>query len=777
MDTGHIDRSILFIAVFAVYLITLCPTVYVGDSGELTAAALSLGIAHPPGYPVYVILGKVFSTLIPGAPSAYEMNLFSAFFGALSAVMLYNLMRVLGTGRIVGIATGALLAFLNPFWSQAVVARVYTLNAFLMITSLYFLFRYRNNRRRHNMYGYFLFLGFGLANHPISIITLPVSILVFLSVENRKKYEPVTWLNFVLWSLPGAAMYLYLPLRSMTNPAINWGNPGKGKRLIDFVLRSEYWTRVYVENLTDAYEVIRFYLGLIPGELLYAGVLFLAVGILYSFRKQGLVAVCLVLIYVFNIFFMILHASRSDIFYWPRYIIPSFLSIVIWTGLGFDAVIKQVSSIRSLPFIALVLPVALAVINFHENDRSQHRLAEEFNMHILNDLPDNSALMAQGDNVLFPITYFHHVKGVRPDMKLFEVGMNQLAAFEFHPKKTPTFFTHYNNLGTTDLQLVPDGLVYKVITPDMDAPSIMSADELLEKYELTTITGSKPVYLDYLSRCMVGDYYFMLAVNVHRKSFADALPLYLKAAEAAYDNDVVQYNLGLVFGREQRYFEAMQQFKKVLAIDRKNRKAPQYIAHFGQLTNKQAAARQRPADPFESAFSKAQDAFERGDVQKAKQFVEQALTIRPNAVSALNNLATIYILLGDYERALAIYNQILVLEPDNEVAQKNTSWLNGLQKTIEMLVDQNDTKKAIELLLGKADASVEAGSPHEAVFFANAALSLAPDNTAIHEKLGDVYRMLRLHRLATRHYNEILTREPDNKRILKKINTEIKLEP
>jgi len=49
---------------FAAYLLTLCPTVYVGDSGELTTAAATLGIPHPPGYPLYVLLGYAFSHLV-----------------------------------------------------------------------------------------------------------------------------------------------------------------------------------------------------------------------------------------------------------------------------------------------------------------------------------------------------------------------------------------------------------------------------------------------------------------------------------------------------------------------------------------------------------------------------------------------------------------------------------------------------------------------------------------------------------------------------------------
>ncbi len=91
--------SLIFLLSFAVYLITLCPTVYVGDSGEFTTAAYTLGITHPPGYPLYVLFGKIFTLIIPFGNIAYRVNLMSAFFGALSCGIVYLVVK-----RISGLA-------------------------------------------------------------------------------------------------------------------------------------------------------------------------------------------------------------------------------------------------------------------------------------------------------------------------------------------------------------------------------------------------------------------------------------------------------------------------------------------------------------------------------------------------------------------------------------------------------------------------------------------------------------------------------------------------
>ena len=68
---------LLFILSFSTYVLTLCPTVSWYDSGELISACYNLGIAHPTGYPLYTIFGRIFS-LLPLGNSAFRVNILSA---------------------------------------------------------------------------------------------------------------------------------------------------------------------------------------------------------------------------------------------------------------------------------------------------------------------------------------------------------------------------------------------------------------------------------------------------------------------------------------------------------------------------------------------------------------------------------------------------------------------------------------------------------------------------------------------------------------------------
>ncbi|HRU39848.1 MAG TPA: DUF2723 domain-containing protein, partial [Candidatus Goldiibacteriota bacterium] len=75
-------------AVFCAFLLTSSSTIYTGDSGQVAAAAATLGISHPPGYPLYSLFGKVFS-ILPAGDIAFRLNIMSAFFMSLFVALFF----------------------------------------------------------------------------------------------------------------------------------------------------------------------------------------------------------------------------------------------------------------------------------------------------------------------------------------------------------------------------------------------------------------------------------------------------------------------------------------------------------------------------------------------------------------------------------------------------------------------------------------------------------------------------------------------------------------
>jgi Protein O-mannosyl-transferase TMEM260-like len=173
----------VFILSFALYALTLAPTVTLVDSGELILAARSLGVAHPPGFPLYVLLAHL-ATLVPMGNIAVRVNFASAIFAALAAstLTLAVVEAMATTGLAVQspknrkrssdrrsrkrggaqgqtrdeavhshwlvtiipvLVAGLLLAFSRTLWAYATLAEVYTLNTFLIACIFFLMLRWR----------------------------------------------------------------------------------------------------------------------------------------------------------------------------------------------------------------------------------------------------------------------------------------------------------------------------------------------------------------------------------------------------------------------------------------------------------------------------------------------------------------------------------------------------------------------------------------------------------------------------------------------------------
>ncbi len=197
----------IFFVSMLVYLMTIAPTLSFFDSGEMIAGAYTLGVAHPPGYPVYVTLGKLF-TYLPFGNVAFRVNLMSSFFAAMTSVMIYYITRAmlndsdndsfvlfkrLKFSDIAGILSALAFAFSYNLWAWAVVSKFYTLNAFVVACILMLLIRWRRARMEEGSSGgshslaylYTIAFLFGIAAvvHISQFVLIPVYLLYILIVD------------------------------------------------------------------------------------------------------------------------------------------------------------------------------------------------------------------------------------------------------------------------------------------------------------------------------------------------------------------------------------------------------------------------------------------------------------------------------------------------------------------------------------------------------------------------------------------------------------------
>jgi len=310
------DRTSLFISLFvflasfAVYFKTMAPTVSFWDCGEFIACAYILGIPHPPGSPLFVLIGRIFSVVPFFDQIAARVNLISVITSALTIWLGYLLIVKLTSrwgkgeqnlwlrlGRYVGgMVGGFFLAFSMTFWSNAVEAEVYGLSMFLMTLILYLILIWMDKRASPKgdklliLIAYLGLLSIGI--HMTTYLVMPAVFLLIVLTDRQKLLDWRFWLTgmvlflvihsvipflialgiwlFVtlmstlfsekrkVWALcflitcagmMGYSSQLFIPIRSSQNPAIDENNPSDWQSFKAFLERKQYGQQSMISRM------------------------------------------------------------------------------------------------------------------------------------------------------------------------------------------------------------------------------------------------------------------------------------------------------------------------------------------------------------------------------------------------------------------------------------------------------------------------------------------------------------------------------------------------
>src|SRR3989344_8052000 len=180
---------ILFLFFASLYIYTAAPGVYDGDSGELAAAVNTLGLAHPTGFPLYMLSGKLFTLLVPIGDVAYRLNIFSAFLTVSALVFVYYTLKNLGNSSFSSITASIVLGLgKNTIWSNATTARVYALSLLLTVILLFIFSKWRKEQKTKYLCWYGFIWGLSLGTHALMLIMgLPLLLMLWEARETIKK--------------------------------------------------------------------------------------------------------------------------------------------------------------------------------------------------------------------------------------------------------------------------------------------------------------------------------------------------------------------------------------------------------------------------------------------------------------------------------------------------------------------------------------------------------------------------------------------------------------
>ena len=197
----------VFIAALVLYVRTLATQLLLGDSGEFQTLAATLGLAHPTGYPVYILISRLVTLLVPLGDIAYRANLLSAICGALTLALVYLLGRTLGGWRIAALVGAASLGVCKLFWWHAVIAEVYDPAAALLALVLLLGMLWRRTGRSGLLFWAGLAGGLSLGVHYAVLLAAP-AVLLYLALATPKAAWKTAWLRATLGALVGVVLCL-----------------------------------------------------------------------------------------------------------------------------------------------------------------------------------------------------------------------------------------------------------------------------------------------------------------------------------------------------------------------------------------------------------------------------------------------------------------------------------------------------------------------------------------------------------------------------------------
>jgi hypothetical protein len=213
-----------FVVALTAYAATTAPDVLPADAGEFQLVATLLGVAHPPGYPLYTMLGHLFIRLVPWGSPAYRLNLMSAPLAAVTLVLVGRATRLwarqLGASPLARIGAGLIAALTlgtaTTFWAQATIANIRIPTAFFAALALYALAQFAvddPDRRDRHLLLLALALGLGLTHHQSLAFSGLFYLLYVVLIDPRLPLQPRRWWRPALAGLVGLLPLAYLPLR------------------------------------------------------------------------------------------------------------------------------------------------------------------------------------------------------------------------------------------------------------------------------------------------------------------------------------------------------------------------------------------------------------------------------------------------------------------------------------------------------------------------------------------------------------------------------------
>ncbi len=437
---------LLLLLLVPLYWATIGRDVGSADTFEFQVTAPQLGIAHPTGYPLFLLLGKLWTLLVPVQSVAMRLNIGTAIYALIACVIVGSLVTKVVEKPIVGIMAGVVFGLRPTFWSQAVGAEVYTLHAVIVAGALWLLWGQIHfvettgsgqhggktatlgQEARLSVLGRWVllafWLGLGMTNHVTTVLLLPATIYLYLYNANIQtlKSKISALPKIIVAAILPLLLYLYLPLRWQ---AVNGEAMGFG-RFFQWITGSRFagalqW-RAWLDDGARWGIIGRFFLQ----EWGWVGLTLIAIGFIYLLLQHRHFAIALLLTWAaFSFYCLNYYVPDLNVF-----LLPAHLTMAIALGGAIPALALIIERLHARLRghttdwqLALGCIIALLLLldvpeTWRQVDQSAPNELTAWATAILEArLAENAAILADSDKFP-PLYYLQQAEGLRPDLEI-----------------------------------------------------------------------------------------------------------------------------------------------------------------------------------------------------------------------------------------------------------------------------------------------------------------------------------------------------------------------
>jgi len=395
---------------FAIYVWTMPPSLvwvnYGVDGGDLASALARGALPHPPGFPAYLLLGRLFAQL-PFGELAWRLNLLSAC-GAAGAVGLTVATALrMGARASAALVAGLSLAFAPLLWSQAILVEVYAVAAFCAAFLFYLAARGAPGWARG------LTLGIALGAHPTLIFLFP-----FVVSPRVSKQSLVAGLFSLL--LGWLAMYA-LALPALNRAPSPWGDVGTLDGWWAFVSAKMYRGFAFALPLAELPARVSAFAVLLVQQFTPVGALIAVGGIISLVPAQRALAFVMLSGFALVTMFAIGYNTFDSLVY-----LTSVLPLcAFWLATGITNYELRITNYvlrftphapRIIAILFLLLPFTQFALNYPALDLRENRTALQWAMRVLDDAPPHALMVTASDAHTFTLWYAREALHARPDV-------------------------------------------------------------------------------------------------------------------------------------------------------------------------------------------------------------------------------------------------------------------------------------------------------------------------------------------------------------------------